>query len=212
MEAKGRLIEIYHFIDPLGYVCYDSEKTIAEFARERYEKVSVRFIPFINLKIIKNHLERDQLSYSFQEANQYYTNAYTAALGFYAASMQGKKFGREFLMKLQQAIFDYKCPIGLKTFERIAKDTHIDLEMFKEDFQSQWVNQRFTADQKLAQEMNILDTPSCIVYTSSDSGVGYLIENAINKEMLHSLCHQAELSVQSSKQDAIKLLNDRYFD
>lgn len=212
MADKGRLIEIYHFIDPLGYICYDSEKTIAEFAKERYEKVSVRFIPFINLRIIQNHLKRDRVKYSFQDANQYYTNAYTAALGFYAASMQGKKFGRTFLMNLQRAIFNDQCPVSLKTFEQIAQDSSIDVDMFKEDFNSKWVCQRFNSDQKLAQEMNILDTPSCIVYSSSDSGIGYLIENAINKDMLHSLCHQEGLAYGQHNPKYIRLVNEPFLE
>lgn len=172
MESKGSLIEIYHFINPLGRICYETEKTIIDFAKERYENVSIRFIPFVNLKIIKLQMERERRRLSLNEMNQLYTDAYQASLGFYAANMQGKKYGRYFLFKLQKAIIEDGRQVNLDTFKDVVDKSKIDLEMFFEDLNSSHTLNRFSSDQKLAQDMEIPSPPSCVVYVSSQSGVG----------------------------------------
>lgn len=207
MSQKGSIIEIYHFINPLASICYDSEKIISDFACERYEKVSIRFIPFINFSIIKNQIERDSNDYTLNDLNELYTNSYHSALAFYAASMQGKKYGRQFLMGLQHAVIENKLPVALPTFKQIVSEIKIDPEMFLEDYHSSWVKQQFIADQKLTQEMEVKMTPSCVVYTSNDNGVGYLIESSISKDELHKIC-KYENATQYSKSNLIQLLPD----
>jgi len=208
MSDKGSLIEIYHFINPLGSVCCDSEKTISVFARERYEKVSIRFIPFINFSTMKNQIERDSSTYTLDNLNELYTDAYHSALGLYAASMQGKKYGREFLRGLQHTIIDNNLPVNLSTFKQIISQIKIDAEMFLEDYHSSWVKQQFIADQKLAQEMEIKMTPSCVIYTSCDNAIGYLIESTISKEVLHGIC-QHEKNNTDSNSNLIQLLPEK---
>lgn len=207
MSDKGNMIEIYHFINPLGRICYDSQRAISDFARERYEKVSIRYIPFINFSIIKNQIERDSTDYTLDNLNELYTDAYHSSLGLYAASMQGKKYGRQFLVGLQHAIIENKLPVNLSTFKQIVSQIKIDPEMFLEDYHSSWVKEQFIADQKLTQEIGIKMTPSCVIYTSCDNGVGYLIESSISKEVLHRIC-QYEKNGTDSKSNLIQLLPD----
>lgn len=197
MSDKGNMIEIYHFINPLGRMCYDSQKSITDFVRERYEKVSIRYIPFINFSIIKNQIERDSSNYSLDNLNELYTDAYHSALGLYAASMQGKKYGRQFLVGLQQAVIENKLPVNLSTFQEIINQIKIDSETFLEDYHSSWVKEQFIADQKLTQEIGVTMTPSCVIYTSCDNGVGYLIESTISKEVLHDICQHEKNSIDS---------------
>lgn len=189
MKTIKKLIEVYLFINPLGRNCYKAEQTITEFAKERNEKVRVRFVPFLNFQTIARQLEEENIKgASLELRNKLYTDAYRACLGFAAASMQGKKMGRNFLMTLQKAIIEEKKTVSLQLFEAVGEEIGLDMDMFTEDLNSEWSKSAFLSDQKLTREMNIQDTPSCVMYTSSDKEYGYLIESVINKNLLHGLC------------------------
>lgn len=204
MKTQKMLIEIYLFVNPLGRACYQSEKTIAEFAKERNEKVRVRFVPFLNFQTISKQLEEENIKGAGLELrNQMYTDSYRACLGFAAASMQGKKMGRTFLLALQEAVIGQKQPVTLNLFEKIAEDIGLDMEMFQEDLDSEWSKSAFLSDQKLAREMNIQDTPSCVIYLNSDKESGYMIDSVVNKQLLHGLC-EAEQTASEEAREAKK--------
>lgn len=189
VSAEQNFIEIYHFINPLGRQCFISEKEISEFSKERYEKVSIRFIPFFNFSILNLQLSREDNQHAtLNDRNNMYSNAYLASLGFYAASIQGKKWGRKYLMVLQEGLFANEQQVTIELLNKIAEDINIDLEMFQEDIESDCVKQMFVNDQKFAHEIDVSKTPTCIVYANGDDDTAYLIEEFINKEMLHSIC------------------------
>lgn len=188
MLEKERLIEIFHFINPLGKLCYYSEQAVCEFASERFEKVSIRFIPFINLKIIQQMVEDNKTIYQVKDIDSIYKHSYMVALALYAASMQGKKFGRSFLMALQDHILNHQMKVSSDLFTQVAQDLAIDVDVFMEDYQSETVKRHFIQDQILAQDMQIQSTPSSVIYMSSNPGVGYLVESCIEKEEFHAIC------------------------
>lgn len=187
MDTIQNFIEIYHFINPLGSQCFLSEKTISEFAEEADGEVSIRFIPYFNFQILNLQLSREhRRKTSLADRNAIYNDAYMASLGFYAASTQGKKWGRKFLMALQEKNIIYRENISISVINNVASELQLDFEMFQEDLQSDCVKKMFVNDQKLAHEMEVEKTPTCIVYTNGDTG--YLIEDIIQKETLHEVC------------------------
>ena len=87
------IIEVFLFVNPLGRTCYESEKLVEAFSAERDEKVKVRFVPILNIRSIGN-LVKGNYDSSLSNRNQLYTDSYNASLAFQAASMQGRKKGR----------------------------------------------------------------------------------------------------------------------
>lgn len=188
-----KLIEVFLFVNPLGTECYETEKTILKFSDERNEKVRVRFIPLLNFHTIGKQMEqRDMKDTTLEMRNKFYTESYHASLAFQAASMQGKKKGRQFLLALQKAVVELKKEFSTETIKEAAREVKLDMEMFEEDLSSDLAKNAFTKDQKLAQEMAVKDAPSCVIFQGADKEFGYRIESSITKQLLHGLCESEE--------------------
>lgn len=178
------MIEVFLFVNPLGSTCYETEKIIESFSKERDEKVNVRFIPLLNFHTIGSILkERDNISLSHR--NQLYTDSFHASLAFQAASMQGKKKGRKFLMTLQDKVINERKEVTKELFTQIASLIKLDMEMFQEDFESDFTKAAFKKDQKLAQDMDIQNAPSCVLYAGGNDEYGYRLDTSITKQLLH---------------------------
>lgn len=187
----NNVIEVFMFVNPLGSECYETGKMIVNFSNERNEKVRLRFVPLLNFQTIGQHL-RDQniTGASIDMRNRLYEEFYHASLAFQAASMQGKKKGRQFLLALQKAIVIDKQAFSKEAVVEAAKDAKLDMEMFEEDLLSDLVKNAFTKDQKLAQEMSVNQAPSCVIFQHSSQELGYRIESTITKQLLHGLCDE----------------------
>lgn len=193
----NNIIEVFLFVNPLGRTCYESEKFVEAFSAERDEKVKVRFVPILNIRSIGN-LVKGNYDSSLSNRNQLYTESYNASLAFQAASMQGRKKGRKFLMKLQQSVIKDGSAVTRELMLQIAEALNLDIEMFEEDLESELSRTAFNKDQKLALEMGVTESPSCVVYSSKDTTSGYRIDSSITKQLLHGLCNdQAEKNDQA---------------
>ncbi|MDN6730323.1 MAG: DsbA family protein, partial [Alkalibacterium sp.] len=164
--------------------CYETEKTIEAFSNERDEKVKVRFIPLLNFHTVGN-IMKEKKDQTLSNRNMFYTDSFNASLAFQAASMQGKKKGRKFLMLLQDKVINDNKEVTRDLFIQIAKAINLDVEMFEEDIDSELTKTAFKKDQKLAQEMEIENAPSCILYAGCDSTCGYMMDTTITKQLLH---------------------------
>ena len=180
-------IEIFLFVNPLGTSCYGTEKLIEEFSNERDEKVSIRFIPILNFRTIGNILT-DKVKSTLSNRNEFYTASYHTSIAFQAASMQGKKKGRQFLVALQSKLLNDNRTVSDDLFFEVADQVRLDREMFEEDLHSDFSKKAFKKDQQLALDMGVEDAPSCILYAGTDSEYGYRINTSITKHLLHGLC------------------------
>src|SRR5690625_1626609 len=124
-------IEIFLFVNPLGTSCYGTEKLIEEFSNERDEKVSIRFIPILNFRTIGNILT-DKVKSTLSNRNEFYTASYHTSIAFQAASMQGKKKGRQFLVALQSKLLNDNRTVSDELFFEVADQVRLDREMFEE--------------------------------------------------------------------------------
>lgn len=178
-------IEIFLFVNPLGTSCYGTEKLIEEFSNEREEKVSVRFIPVLNFRTIGNILT-DKVKLNTR--NELYTASYNASIAFQAASMQGKKKGRQFLMALQNKLLNENRTLSDSLFFEVADQVKLDREMFEEDLYSDFSKKAFKKDQQLALDMDVEEAPSCVLYAGNEADYGYRINTSITKQLLHGIC------------------------
>lgn len=190
MKSTKKMIELFIFINPLETISYNMEKIATEFSKEREEKVQLRFVPVLNFNTISKHLADNHIKGApLQLRNELYTKAYGICLAFEAAAMQGKKAGRNFLMAIQEAVVINKQKLTKNLILETAEAVGLDLEMFEEDWQSEFSKEDFQNDQRLAREMGIENTPACIVYNGREASYGCLIETHFTKQLLHGICN-----------------------
>lgn len=186
-----QVIEIYLFINPIGSVCYQAEKGVMDFIQSCEEKVHFHFIPVHNFKTFSDYMKALELpAKDLNLRNELFSQTYEACLAYSAACMQGKKKGRVFLMAMQQALTIDNLPFSQKLLQQIAYESNLDIPMFLEDKKSEFAKAAFEADQKIAREMNILTTPSCVVFSDQHKDHGLLIEEYITVDLLEKLCVQ----------------------
>ncbi|API89119.1 hypothetical protein BKP56_07565 [Marinilactibacillus sp. 15R] len=198
--ALNNIIEIFLFINPLGANSFDAEETIEAFSKERDERVKISFVPLLNFNSVKKQLLNEKaVQTSIENRNKMYTDSFNASLAFAAASMQGKKKARKFLMTLQKNIIENNNTFSKSLVLKSAQAAKLDIEMFEEDFNSDLVKTAFTKDQKLAQEMSVQDTPACVLFTRNGEEYGYRIDSIISKQLLHGLCSNNSLTSEMSE-------------
>ncbi|OJF96483.1 DsbA family protein [Alkalibacterium sp. 20] len=200
----NNIIEVFLFVNPLGPTCFETERMIESFSNERDEKVKVRFIPLLNFHTIGN-IVKETDNPTLAHRNQLYTESFHSSLAFQAASMQGKKKGRKFLMALQDKVINEGKEVTKELFIQIADLIKLDVEMFEEDIQSDFSETAFKKDQNLAQEMNIQNAPSCVLYSGNDDAYGYRVNTAFTKQLLHGFCDE-KVQVKKASVNRLSLL------
>lgn len=190
MTLTKTAIEIFLFINPLEAISYNLEKIVSEFSKERNEKVHIRFVPILNFNTVSKQLSNTRIDgANLALRNEIYSKTYETCLAFEAAMMQGKKAGRTFLMALQEALLVKKFPLTKELIHTVAVNCGLDMDMFEEDIRSDFAKEDFLADQNLAREMGVQNTPSCVIYNSRDDSYGCLIDTHFTKPLLHGICN-----------------------
>ncbi|MGB3161434.1 DsbA family protein [Carnobacterium sp.] len=214
-SSKGnqfkQVTEIYLFINPIGSACYQAEKGLLDFIESSENKIHFHFIPVHNFKTFSDYMKAKKLPKSDLELrNKHFYQIYEACLAYAAASMQGKKKGRLFLMGLQEAITVDKQPFSKKLLHDTATKCNLDLEMFFEDKQSEFAKAAFEADQKVAREMHVLSNPSCVIFNDQSSNHGILIEEDISFDTLKLLCNETNNNLPATFLNGIEKKNSFY--
>ncbi|MBF8807439.1 MAG: DsbA family protein [Enterococcus lacertideformus] len=203
------MIEIYLFVNPLGKNCFKLEQQLLQFIEEEYgktstEKMQFRFLPLVNLQTIGDVMQRNGISkQNLATRNHLFSTTYSAALDCKAAQFQGKKKGRQFLIKLQEAVGCHKMPYSSELAETLFAQVGGDITMFREDRQSEFVKEVFFSDQKIAREMGITKHPSAVVYNYSyEHDFGFLVEGKNIVRKIKELC--------KSKNDFYQIFNGEH--
>lgn len=204
MEKK--IIDIFLFVDPLGKRCNSARKIIRKFRTERSEKINLRIVPMVNYRKVYGHSQKMQAGgpTSFVEKNnKYLSNTYRACLAFHASTMQGKNKGYEFLSMLQEQVVEENVDYSDALAQEVAATIGLDIEMFMEDYNSELTKKFYKKNLRLASDMNVASTPSCVIYRNDDSLDAVRLNDDIENELLHAICGLDEMTV--PKKD---ILND----
>lgn len=199
-----QIIDIFLFIDPLGKRCNNVRKIIKKFREERPEKINLRIIPIVNSKRVYGRTRKqcDDNSSFVEKNNQFSTNTYQACLAFHASAMQGRRVAHQFLTALQTAVVEENFDFSEELLFDIAKNlSAIDEEMFKENYHSEFVKKIYQKNLKLASEMRISKTPSCVIIKNSDDQEAVRLDKQIEKEVLHSICGLKDVVIVKNKSD-----------
>lgn len=177
--------EFYLFVNPLGLKCYKSEQELIHSLDVISSKVDVHILTFHNQQTIDHFLEQiHKTDCTLEERNEMYHLIYQAALAYKAASLQGRKLGRRFLIRIQEAFHHHHHTFNQREVITIAKEIGLDLEIFMKDLRSDFVKQLFLRDQQIAREMQVDRTPSLVIFQNQSSDDGILIREHITKEKI----------------------------
>lgn len=165
------MLEIYLFIDPLNRHCYNAEKMIDKISQKLKSKVSVRFLTMLNIKIL-NDLKSTNPASTFD-----HDLPFKMILDTKAASFQGKRYGREFLMDLQHEILDHNEDYRDELVFELAEKNGLDCDMFREDRRSELAKKCFRSDQRVANEMSVKVPASTVLFNSAVDSNGLLIKD-----------------------------------
>ncbi|MBM6613461.1 DsbA family protein [Desemzia sp. RIT804] len=212
MLTTNQMIEFYLFINPMDKDSFENIQNILTFTKTRQEKVKLHILPLLNLPSFNHYMYKNNLSEKdLDMRNKLFSQTYDMCLSFIAASMQGKKKGRNFLLDLQDAVFNQNRTYSEELILEIAEQTKIDVPMFIEDKASDFVKTTFSSDQKVAREMNIETTPSCVMFNDSMYEYGLLLENKVSYSLLNNLYsiapNQLDTVIEKNVFPSLRVLN-----
>ena len=216
LSSSQQIYELYLFVNPIGLKCYQTEQTILQFIEETEDvKIHFRFVTFHNFNTVTQYMKRLSMpTNDLQLRNKMYHIIYDACLAYKAALMQGKKRGRTFLLLLQKELTSQPIEYGNDLLAKIAKDARLDIDMFFEDKASNFVKSSYEADQQIAQEMNIVRTPSLVIFDNTNPQYGFLLEDNITDSLLEEAFGQTIITKRKEKEllqkDNVKKIEKDY--
>lgn len=190
------IVEIFLFIDPLGKRCNNARKLVKKLREEQMDRIRVRVIPMVNSKKVFSYARKQvksEIDCFVDRNNHYSTNTYQASLAFYASTMQGKKFGDQLLSALQYAVVEEQQDYSESLVFKIAEKMNaFDLEMFKEDYESELARNIYRKNLTLASEMNVKKTPSCVIFKNGTENEAIRLDKEIESKILRAICEVNE--------------------
>lgn len=177
-EGEHLMLEINLFVNPLGRQCLRCEYDVLKVDRELTTKVSYRFIPFFNMATIQQTIELYHLDQHDLRVRQTVSNTiYRVILDYLAASFQGKRRGRQFLLSMQTALIKNDNNYSSKLAEEIAQQVNLDLDMFLDDRCSPLVKRTFKEEQQIAKRLGVTQPSTAVVFDSNQSQYGFLLHD-----------------------------------
>lgn len=185
MVERNKQIEIFLFINPISESSFKMEKEVLKFIGIYEKDAQMSILPYHNPQTLFNYMQRNQMpTQSTQLWNTLQNDIYHVSLAYIAATIQGKKKGRNFLMDVQEQIVDQDKPLSKKLLIEAAKKARLDIEMFLSDFHSSFTQSLFHLDQEVSKTMGATDTPTCVLVTTGEEKTTTLIESSITAEDL----------------------------
>lgn len=181
------VFEFYLFVNPLGRKCYVCEKELDKSINMISAKADLHILCYHNQYIVSEFMEQLGIPKSdLTSRNHIYHLVYLASLAYKTASLQGKRKGRQFLMKMQNYI---DCQLERFSEEFIfdlAKEVKLDLPTFIEDFHSDFTRQLVLKDQQIAIDMQIDSTPALIIFEHQIANNGILVQGSFTSQLILS--------------------------
>ena len=177
------MLEIHLFVNPLGSRCFRCEHDVLKIDHQLNTKVNYRFIPFFNMATIQQTIEAYHLNqHSLAVRQNVSRTIYQVILDYMAASFQGKKRGRQFLLLLQNALIreniNYNNDlVNNDLVKNVALQSNLDLEMFMEDRDSSLAKKTFRQEQQVAKSLGVKEAATAVVFDSNQSQYGFLLNN-----------------------------------
>ncbi|GEL14154.1 DsbA family protein [Lapidilactobacillus concavus] len=184
------MLEIFMFVNPIGGVCLETERNIINSLDYHHQKARINVVPLTNLQIVNDYLERNELDLHDLDLRNHITNVtYASLLDLKAASFQGKKKARAFILSLQKHINQQHEKYSDTLIKNVVTEVGLDSQTFWEDRNSQLVKDLCDADRQLASELGVKRTPSTMLvdYRHNVDGDGILIEGCVSNDLIDQI-------------------------
>ena len=185
MVERNKQIEIFLFINPISETSFKMEKEVLKFIGTYEKNAQMSILPYHNSQTLYNYMKRNQMpTKNTQLWNNLKNDIYHISLAYIAATIQGKKKGRNFLIAIQEQIVNQDKSLSKILLIEAAKKAQLDIEMFLSDFHSTFTQSLFLLDQEVSKTMGATDTPTCVLVTTGEEKTTTLIESSVTAEDL----------------------------
>ena len=193
------LLEFYLFVNPLGLTCYHSDQELLNALERVSTHYNVNVLCYHNQATLSRFIERLGLNpCSLKLRNEIFEKIYLASLASKAASLQGKRFSRQFITQLQNKVNNEIDRFNLQLIMEIAEALRLDLDSFEQDLHSDIVKKLFTRDQQTANDMNVQQTPSLVIFEYMSDEDGIVLNHEINRSTILREIHRVMASLPES--------------
>lgn len=164
----SKVFEMFLFVNPLGTQCYECEQEVFKLIDLVAADIDLHILPFHNQRIVENFMYQLGIpSSDLKQRNYVFNTVYRASLAYKAACLQGKRIGRHYLMRLQELTDGDISQFTNETALDLAQEVGLDVEIFRQDYKSDFVKQLFIKDQKIAHDMLIKRSPALVIFEYS---------------------------------------------
>lgn len=186
----NHVFEVFLFVNPFGDTCLNCEEEVLKFVQQTDKKVYFRFITTSDMQTFNNYIKELDKPLSLADRNSLYLAHQEVCKGYKAALLQGKKVGREYLMKIQDYFGRQGNPYSHEKMLELAQSTRLDTDMWLQDIHSDLTQESIVADAKLARQMQISANPTVVVFDNINYKYGFKLEENITLENLEYLTDQ----------------------
>ncbi|MDO4432526.1 MAG: DsbA family protein [Aerococcaceae bacterium] len=184
-DYSEHFFEFYLFVSPLGYKCYQAEQALLDIIQTLSAKTELHILCYHNHTVVSRFLNQlSHLPQDLETRNRVFQLVYDACLAYKAASLQGKRKAREFLLSMQREIAGnverFTTDYALDLAQRIG----LDVPLFETDWRSDYVRKLYLKDQQIAHDMNAQTIPSLVAFEHSVNTDGVLLTDAITCETI----------------------------
>lgn len=182
-----KVFEFYLFVNPLGQKCYSCEKELDITLELISAKTDVHILCYHSQYIVAEFMKQLNIPTSdLTSRNHIYRSVYLASIAYKAASMQGKKKGRHFLMEMQSRICGALEKFSDAFIMDLAEEIGLDMPTFIEDLHSDYAKHLLLKDQQIAHDMNVDITPALVIFEHRLGNNGILIEGTFSSQNILS--------------------------
>jgi hypothetical protein len=161
--------EVFLYINPLCSYCLKVEQAMIDFTRKHDIDTQYHFVTNYNMATINDYMHLKGFKITDIEGRTKTSQDIVEAAKLYkAASCQGNKKARNFLMNLQEQINVLNNPFDDTTIKRTINNSGLDYKSIMADKDSECVVQGLKRDQQLSMEMHVQKAPAAVVFDCED--------------------------------------------
>lgn len=162
--------EVFVFVNPIGQRCLKTEQLIIDFAKKHHINAHFKFVALNNFLSMDHYLKNNNYNlHDINLRNKLTNDVYQATLYYKAATFQGNKKGRQFLINLQHAINFQSQKFTIQLMQTIAQSVNLDWRTMVKDAKNELTLSQCIEDQKIASELGINETPTTVIYDYSQN-------------------------------------------
>lgn len=183
------MFEIFLFINPIGIYCYDIEKQIQDTISELGVEACYHFIPITSVNVIQDDIIRRRKDAQKVIDITRYTMATNRALQDYHAIKlaYGNKKARKFIFALQQKLSDDCSLYSVNMPIQVAQEIGLNPKNINAAKNGNYIDDSIKQDLKLAEQWNVISTPTTVIFNEDEDGSGMLLEGTLDHNELIDL-------------------------